>query len=57
MKETIAYLKSLLKDDRINVSSPWTKFFSKQLIENDYFLEGVTIAEDKEFGKELSNNE
>lgn len=42
-------IRGILKNNKISVSSVWTKLFSKKLVENEFFIEGVSIAEDKEF--------
>lgn len=37
-----------IKDNSISISSPWSKFIKRELLLDNKFLEGVTVAEDKE---------
>ena len=39
----------ILKDNSIAISSTWSKLFKRDLLEQNKFLEGVTVAEDTEF--------
>ena len=40
---------SLINNSDVSISSTWSKFFKRENIENLRFIQGVTVAEDKEF--------